>query len=159
MYTLSPPHTGNKTNCCQKNYNYNKRYLKTCCNSKIADWLRGQWSVTLNKLFSICHSCQGSFVRGRMRLLSIYLVYLFRCIPEEDKLLTGDGLEGFLSRRAAVFFSCQPAFTLRRASFTSCRLESRSPEERSSWSSGGKSARLPVQAGGCSGSRPRRRNS
>ena len=110
--------------------------------------------MTLNKLFSIYHSCQGSFVRGRMRLLSIYLVYLFRCIPEEDKLLTGDGLLGFLSWWAAVFLSCQFAFTFRRTSFTSCRLESRSPEESSSWSSGGKSARLPVQAGGCSGRRP-----
>ena len=27
----------------------------------------------------------------------IYLVYLFRCIPDEERLLTGDGLEGFLS--------------------------------------------------------------
>ena len=48
----------------------------------------------LNKLFSIN---LARIIWLRMRLDFIYLVYLFRWIPDEDRLLTGDGLEGFFS--------------------------------------------------------------
>ena len=86
-----------------------------------------------------------------------YLAYLFRWIPDEDKLLTGDGLEGFFSMED-LMGSGQLAFSFTRTSFTSWRLgllESRRQEERSSWTSGGRleSTRLPTQAG-CSGTRP-----